>query len=64
VKPEVENFNIFGCPVYIHVPKEKMNKIDPSGRKNTFVGYSESSKVYHIYIPGERQIDVRKYVTF
>jgi hypothetical protein len=52
VKPEVGHFRIFGCPVYIHVPKEKRTKLDPSGRKGTFVGYSESLKAYLIYIPG------------
>jgi hypothetical protein len=28
------------------------------------LGYSESSKAYRIYIPGQRQIEVRKDVTF
>jgi hypothetical protein len=55
---------IFGCLVYIHVPKEKRTKLDPSGRKSTFVGYSESSKAYQIYIPGQIQIEVSKDVTF
>jgi transposase InsO family protein len=54
VKPEVGHFRIFGCPVYFHVPKEKRTKLDPSGRKGTFVGYNESSKAYQIYIPGQR----------
>jgi hypothetical protein len=52
VKPEVGHFMIFGCPIYIHIPKEKRTKLDPLGRKGTFVGYSESSKAYRIYIPG------------
>jgi hypothetical protein len=64
VKPEVGHFRIFGCPVYIHVPKEKRTKLDPSGRKGTFVGYNESSKAYRIYILGQRQIEVSKDVTF
>jgi hypothetical protein len=42
--PKVGHFEIFGCSVYIHVPKEKRTKLDPSGRKGTFVGYNESSK--------------------
>jgi hypothetical protein len=54
VKPEVGHFRIFRCPVYIHVPKKKIINLDPSGRKGTFVGYNESSKAYHIYIPGQR----------
>jgi hypothetical protein len=64
VKPEVGHFRIFGCPIYIHVPKEKRTKLDPSGRKCTFVGYNESSKAYLIYIPGQRQIEVRRDVSF
>jgi hypothetical protein len=38
VKPEIEHFRIFGCPIYFHVPKEKKSKLDPSGRKDTFMG--------------------------
>jgi hypothetical protein len=64
VKPEVGHFMIFGCPVYIHVPKEKWSKLEPSGRKGTFVGYSESSKSYRIYISGQRQIEVSRDVSF
>jgi hypothetical protein len=46
VKLEVGDFRIFGCPIDIHIPKEKRINLDPSGRKGTFVGYSESSKAY------------------
>jgi hypothetical protein len=35
VKPEIEHFRLFGCPVYLHVPKEKKSKIDPLERKDT-----------------------------
>jgi hypothetical protein len=52
VNPEVGYFKISGCLLYIHVPKEKRTKLDPSDRKGTFVGYSESSKAYQIYIHG------------
>ena len=40
VNPDVSHLRIFGLLVYIHVPKE-----------GTFVGYSETSKAYWIYIP-------------
>ena len=43
-KPEVSHLKIFGCPVYIHIPKEKRSKLDPSRKKGMFVGYSEKSK--------------------
>ena len=44
--PEVSHLKIFGCPVYIHIPKEKRSKLDPSGKKSMFIGYSEKSKSY------------------
>jgi hypothetical protein len=64
VKLEIGHLRIIGCPVYFHVPKEKRSKLDPSGRKGTFVRYSESSKAYQIYISGQRQIEIRRDVTF
>ena len=41
-----------------------MPKLEPSGNKGTFVGYRKSSKVYRIYIPGSRQIEVNQDVIF
>jgi hypothetical protein len=35
VKPKIEHFRIFGCPMYFHVPKEKKSKLDPLERKDT-----------------------------
>jgi hypothetical protein len=46
VKLEIGHFRIFGFQVYLDVPKEKRSKLEPSGRKGTFVGYIESSKAY------------------
>jgi hypothetical protein len=63
-KPEVSHLKIFGCPVFIHIPKEKRNKLEPSGKKGIFVGYCEVSKAFRIYIPGHRHIDISRDVTF
>jgi hypothetical protein len=51
-KPEVSHLRIFCCPVYVNVPKDKRSKLDPSGKKVIFVGYSEMSKAYIVYILG------------
>ena len=59
-KPEVNHLRIFGCLVYIHIPKYKRTKLVPSGKKGIFVGYSKSSKAYRIYFPGFKKIDIRK----
>ena len=58
VNPTIGHLRIFGCPVYIHVPKEKISKLEPFGKKGIFVGYSETSKAYWIYVPGKRYIEV------
>jgi hypothetical protein len=50
-KPKVSHLRIFGYPMYIHVPKEKRMKLEPLGKKGTFVGYNETLKAYTIYIP-------------
>jgi hypothetical protein len=55
-KPNVENLRIFGCPVYSHIPKDKRNKREPSRKKGIFVGYSDSSKAYRIYILEQHKI--------
>ena len=62
--PEVIHLRIFGCPVYVHVPKDKTSKLDPSCKKGIFVGYSETLKAYKIYILGDQQIESSRDVTF
>ena len=59
-KDEVSHLKIFGC----HVPKEKRSKLDHSRKKGIFVGYSDQSKAYKIYIPSFRKIEVSRDVTF
>ena len=50
-RPEIGHLKIFGCPVYVHVPRERRKKLYPFGMKGIFVGYSESAKAYQIHIP-------------
>ena len=63
-KPEVSHLKIFGCPVFIHIPKDKINKLEPSGKKGIFVGYGEVSKAFRIYILGHHHIEISRDVTF
>ena len=50
--------------MYVHVPKEKRAKLEPSDKKGIFVGYNDCSKVYRVYIPGQRHIEVSRDVIF
>lgn len=36
VKPKVNHLRIFGCPFYMHVPKEKRSKLEPTGKRGIF----------------------------
>jgi hypothetical protein len=63
-KPEVSHLKIFGCSMFVHIPKEKRTKLDPLGKKGIFVGYCKVSKAFKIYIPGYHHIEISKDVTF
>jgi hypothetical protein len=63
-KPEVRHLKIFGCPVFIHILKEKRNKLEPLGKKGIFMGYCEVSKAFRIYILGHHHIEISRDVTF
>jgi hypothetical protein len=63
-KSELSHLKIFGCPVFIHILKERRTKLDPSGKKGIFVGYCEVSKAFKIYIPGYHHIEIIIDVTF
>jgi hypothetical protein len=63
-KSEVIHLRIFGCPVFVHVPNEKREKMDPFGKNGIFVGYSDTSKAYMIYILGHWKVEINRDVTF
>ena len=46
------------------MPKEKTSKLDAFGKKGMFVGYSETSKAYRVYVPGQREVEICHNVTF
>ena len=50
-KHNVGHFRIFGCIAYSYVAKENRTKLEPTAEKGIFVGYSETSKAFRIYIP-------------
>ena len=55
-KPEVIHLKIFDCPVYTHISKEKRMKLDPSGKKGIFVGYSETRKLIEYNSQASRRL--------
>ena len=41
--------NFFGCDAYVHVPKEKMSKLDNKDEKCMFIGFKYGIKGYNIW---------------
>lgn len=62
--PDIGHLRIFGCITYSYIPKEKRTKLEPTTEKGIFVGYSETSKAFRIYIPAQRRVVVRRDVKF
>jgi hypothetical protein len=42
--PDLDFLCVFGCNCFVHVPKEKRNKLDDTSIKCKFLGYSENQK--------------------
>ena len=49
-KHNVSHLRVFGCIAYAHVLNENMKKLDNKDEICIFVGYSEKSKAYELYI--------------
>ena len=58
--PHIPNLEprVFGCIVYVHIPKILRNKLDPCAKRCVFVGYSEFQKGYRCYDPQTRKLHV------
>jgi hypothetical protein len=63
-KPEVGHFHIFGCVTYSYVPSEKRTKLEPMVERGIFVGYSDTSKAFCIFLPSLRKTVLRRDVKF
>uniref|UniRef100_A0A803LV14 Integrase catalytic domain-containing protein n=1 Tax=Chenopodium quinoa TaxID=63459 RepID=A0A803LV14_CHEQI len=47
---------VFGCVVYVHLPKIYRNKLEPRAIKCVFIGYGVHQKGYRCYDPTTRKI--------
>jgi hypothetical protein len=63
VVPNVCYFKIFGCTAYYLNNKPK-HKFSARSKKGIFVGYSENSKAFRIYIPDENRVIISRSVKF
>jgi transposase InsO family protein len=54
----------FGMTVWSYIPKEKRKKLDAKSERGIFMGYSEMTKGYRIYLPEKRKIKMAREIIF
>jgi hypothetical protein len=54
----------FGCPYFIHVPKQLRKKLDAKSKAGIFIGYFEETKGYRLWIPEKQQVVTSRDVIF
>ncbi len=45
-KPRVDHLRVFGCTVYVHIPKDERGKLDSKTRKSILLGYGSVQTGY------------------
>jgi hypothetical protein len=63
-KLDVSHLIVFGCITCMHVPDEKISKLDPKAEKCIFIGYSLEQKGYRCFNPSTRKLQVSRDVVF
>lgn len=48
-KPDVSMLRAYGCEAFVHIPKEKRNKLDARSEKGTLVGYTPNGNGWRIW---------------
>lgn len=62
--PNVGHFQIFGSEVQTLIREPNKGKFEPRSRKGIFIGYSETSKGYRVWLPDEKRVDIARDIKF
>jgi len=63
-KPSLSHLRVFGCDAYVHVPKEKLTKLDGKYEKCIFIGYKDGLKGCKLWNPVTQKVVYRRDVVF
>lgn len=63
-KPNISHFRVFGAKCFVHIEKEKRQKLDPTAIEMVLVGYDEHSKAYRCFNPKTHKVIVSRDVKF
>ncbi|CCM06583.1 uncharacterized protein FIBRA_08861 [Fibroporia radiculosa] len=62
--PDVSYFRVFGCLAYVHISDALRQKLDPTAKVVTFIGYEPNTKGYRFWDRSTRSVVVSHDVTF
>jgi hypothetical protein len=66
-KPSIQHLQPFGKKCYVHIPENSMpagSKLEPRAYEGIIVGYSDSNKIYRIWIATQNRVIESQDVTF
>jgi hypothetical protein len=63
-EPSLTHLKVFGCDVYVHVPKENRSKMDKKAEKCIFIGYKDGLKGYNLWNPETKKVLYSQDVVF
>lgn len=63
-KPDVSHFRIFGSTAFVHVPHQLRKKLEATSRRVIFVGYGKSDKLFRVYDPNKRVVEIVRDIRF
>ena len=55
---------VFGCTIYVHIPNQLQNKLEPIAKKCVFIGYASNKKGYKCFNPTTRKFHITMDVNF
>lgn len=64
MKQRVNHLRVFGCVAYRHIVIQNLQKFDKRAQMGSFVGYSQDSMAYIIYIPNFGKVIINRDVLF
>ncbi len=63
-KPSINHLRVFGSEVFVHIPKEKRKKWNKKAKRGIFIGYSDDTKGYRVWIEEENKIEITRDIIF
>ncbi|GBO23892.1 Retrovirus-related Pol polyprotein from transposon TNT 1-94 [Araneus ventricosus] len=62
--PNIGYFKTFGCEAFVWNNKKNREKFESQALKGIFLGYSDNSKAYHIWLTEAKRVEISRSVKF